>query len=265
MENRYAVMGKPISHSLSPMLHQLFAEQTGVKLEYSKILIDSWLFESRAHDFFAEGGSGLNITLPYKQRAFAMSSKVSARCMVAGAANTLWMKDGLLHADNTDGIGLVRDLRRFLDINEKRILVLGAGGAARGVIGPLLDESPLQLTVVNRTLQTALKLQSDFQHRVNVSSLDALHEVYDLIINATSTGMDGMSCIELPLDIIGRDTFCYDLAYKYCGETPFVAKARALGCNAVDGFGMLVEQAAEAFYIWHGIMPVTTRIIEKNR
>ena len=260
MVGRYAVMGNPVQHSLSPIIHQLFAKQTGCQLQYEKIQIDLDSFEQQAQHFFNTGGQGLNITLPCKQRAFAMSDEVTARCLQARAANTLWQKAGTLYADNTDGIGLLRDLRRHMDVSGKHILLLGAGGAARGILGPLLDALPAKLTIANRTLTTALELQDEFKSRPYVSKMDELTPDYDLIINATSASFGG-AFLELPEPVITHATLCYDLSYRTREATLFVANARRLGCDALDGLGMLIEQAAEAFFIWHGVMPITADIL----
>ena len=261
---RYAVMGYPVAHSLSPTIHQLFAEQTGRTLVYEKIQIDLPLFEQQVIEFFDQGGKGLNITLPCKLRAFEMSEQVSPRCSVAAAANTLWMQDGRLHADNTDGVGLLRDLSRYVALTGKNILLLGAGGAARGILGPLLEANPAQLTITNRTPETAIALQSQFP-QANICSFTALSEqleqcVYDVVINATSASLDGQNLV-LPAALMATLPFCYDLAYSKTEATAFVASARALGCTAADGLGMLVEQAAEAFFIWHGVMPDTAPVL----
>lgn len=261
---RYAVMGHPVAHSLSPTIHQLFAEQTGCKLVYEKIQIDLLLFEQQVIEFFHRGGKGLNITLPCKLRAFAMSEQETPRSSVAAAANMLWMQDGLLHADNTDGVGLLQDLSRYVALTAKNILLLGAGGAARGILGPLLAANPAQLTITNRTPETAIALQSHFP-QANTCSFTALQEqieqrVYDVVINATSASLDGQNLV-LPEALMAAQPFCYDLAYSRTGATPFVASARALGCKAADGLGMLVEQAAEAFFIWHGVMPDTAPVL----
>ena len=256
---RYAVMGNPIAHSLSPMIHQLFATQTGRKLSYEKIEIDLSRFEQQVHDFFNQGGKGLNITLPCKQRAFAMAEHQSARCQQAKAANTLWMKAGKLHADNTDGIGLCRDLARRVNLAGKTILLLGAGGAASGILGPLLASNLARLTIANRTFETAQALQQDFPQATCCPLADVASLSYDVIINATSASLNGQ-CIQLPEVLLSKQPLCYDLAYHKNGITPFVAWARTLGCVAIDGLGMLVEQAAEAFFIWHGVMPDTAPV-----
>ena len=261
---RYAVMGNPVAHSLSPRIHQLFARQTGIQLTYEKILVDIAGFEQQVENFFAKKGCGLNITLPFKQRAFAMSEKVSDRGVVAKAVNTLWMHEGRLHADNTDGVGLIKDLSRHVNVAGKAILLLGAGGAARGVLGPLLDAKPKRLTIVNRTAEKAHALQLDFlsANCCTVVDLAAHLETvsYDVVINATSASFQD-SALNLPISLLIKAPFCYDLAYHENEETAFVLWARRFGCEAYDGLGMLVEQAAEAFFIWHGVMPDTAPIL----
>lgn len=268
MLNRYAVMGQPIAHSLSPIIHQLFSQQTGRPLSYEKIEIDLSRFEQQVHDFFKQGGCGLNITLPCKQRAFAMSEQSSERCIKAGAANTLWMQAGKLHADNTDGVGLLRDLGRHIALENKAILLLGAGGAARGIIGPLLDAHPAKLIIANRSLEKANELQQIFP-QTQICRLDDLAEqpekqAYDLVINATSASLEGEG-LRLPDWIMATKPLCYDLAYRKDGLTPFVVWGRSQNCIALDGLGMLVEQAAEAFFIWHSLRPDTRTVLEHLR
>ncbi len=260
---QYAVMGNPIHHSLSPLIHQLFAKQTGLTLTYEKIQIDVLRFEQQVIEFFQHGGKGLNITLPCKQQAFAMSQQKTLRCQQAGAANTLWMHSGQLHADNTDGVGLLRDLSRYIHITGKKILILGAGGAARGVIGPLLAAHPEQLMIVNRTFKNAQALQDDFLNATCCRWEDLGYKCnYDIIINATSASLDGQ-CLVLPEQLMAAKPFCYDLAYSKRQPTAFVAFAYAHGCVAMDGLGMLIEQAAEAFFIWHNIMPNTAPVLDE--
>ena len=260
----YAVMGNPVAHSLSPVIHQLFAKQLGLEFVYEKILIDLPRFEEQVRMFFHEGGKGLNITLPCKLKAFAMSDKPSARCLKAGAANTLWMEAGRMYADNTDGVGLLRDLSRHINITGKAILLRGAGGAARGVLGPLLEANPARLTIVNRTEEKARALQLDFSN-VNYCALNELAQhverlSYDVVINATSSSLQGID-IQLPASLMALKPFCYDLAYREHQATHFVLYAKSFGCRAMDGLGMLVEQAAEAFFIWHGVMPDTAPVL----
>lgn len=260
MKLRYAVMGNPVAHSLSPVIHQLFAEQTGLELIYDKILLDEACFEQQITGFFAGGGAGLNITMPGKQRAYALADQVTGRCLQAKAANTLWRDASGIHADNTDGVGLIRDLQRHMDIAGKRILVLGAGGAARGIAGPLLAENPLQLVFANRTLERAQALCLDFPSVV-CTDLISLNEPFDLVVNATPASFQGESLL-LPSTIIHSKTICYDLAYRLDSATSFVQWAKSLQCMALDGLGMLVEQAAEAFFIWHGLMPDTIPVLQ---
>jgi shikimate dehydrogenase len=259
---RCAVVGNPVAHSLSPQIHQHFAAQAGLSLAYEKIQGDNQHFESQVWAFFNKGGRGLNITLPFKTRAFAMARVLTPRCALAKAANTLWMEAGLLHADNTDGIGLIRDLVRYIDLTNKKILLLGAGGAARGVLGPLLAASIKELTLVNRTMEKAHALANDFP-QIICCSLEELHKPFDAIINATSTGLTDDE-VTLPLALLQKNTLCYDLAYS-SGKTPFVHFALKQGCIAVDGLGMLVEQAAEAFAIWHGFTPETSEVLKYLR
>lgn len=259
MLKRFAVMGNPITHSLSPIIHQYFAHQMNIELTYEKIKGDEQQFEQQVSDFFIQDGKGLNVTLPFKQRAFAMAQKSTSRCQLAGAANTLWLQEKQLNADNTDGIGLIRDLTRYIELQGKNILILGAGGAARGIIHPLLASNPNIVTVANRTVEKLIELKSDFP-QLRCSDLDNLSGDFDLIINATSASLEGKT-ISVPVHVISQKPLCYDLAYKQKEPTPFVDYAKNWGCDAVDGMGMLVEQAAEAFFIWNGVMPETESVL----
>jgi shikimate dehydrogenase len=258
MLKRFAVIGKPIEHSLSPLIHQHFAKQTHLQLLYEKILGDD-LFTRQVLDFFNAKGCGLNITLPFKQKAFALATHKTKRCIAAGAANTLWMEHNQLHADNTDGVGLIRDLSRFMVLREKKILILGAGGAARGVIPPLLETTTNQITIANRSIEKAISLRLAFPD-IQIISLANLTGTFDVIINATSASLDEQSII-LPRELWASQPFCYDLAYLQKGPTSFVAEAKEKGCQAYDGLGMLIEQAAESFFIWHGIRPDTDSLV----
>lgn len=250
---RFAVIGKPIEHSLSPFIHQSFGKQLGIELTYEKIEGDEQGFEQQVGEFFSQNGKGLNVTQPFKQRAFAMAHQHTLRCRKAEAANTLWMQEGTLWADNTDGIGLIRALKPYLSVYHKTILIVGAGGASRGIIPPLLDNWPLQLVVANRSQDTLKRLIRDFPRVIGVE-LSQLSGAFDLLINATSSSLKGES-LDLPRDCFKTKPFCCDLAYNQTAPTPFVAYAKTLGCEAIDGLGMLVEQAAEAFCVWNGIMP----------
>lgn len=253
MTQQFAVIGLPIKHSLSPSIHQGFAKQTKLDLTYIKILGDEVNFEKQVCDFFNAGGKGLNVTLPFKQRAYAMAQERTSRCERAAAANTLWMKDGKLCADNTDGIGLVRDLSHYVAIKATKILLLGAGGAARGILGPLLDCEPHSLVLANRSTEKAERLRLDFPE-ITCCALTEISGSFDLVINATSANvMDDK--VLMPENIFLGQPFCYDLAYQLNQPTAFVTQARHFACKAVDGLGMLFEQAAESFYLWHGIRP----------
>jgi shikimate dehydrogenase len=192
-----------------------------------------------------------------------MAQQRSDRCKQAGAANTLWIQENQLHADNTDGIGFIRDLSRYLSVQKMRVLILGAGGVARGIIAPLLENHSAELFVANRTLERAEALQRAFP-QIRCIHLNEVAGRFDLVVNATSASMAG-EFVALPAECMSTKPFCYDLSYKQEGDTPFVHYARGLGCEAVDGLGMLVEQAAEAFFIWHGIMPDTKEVLALYR
>lgn len=263
MFQRFAVMGNPIDHSLSPIIHQYFAKQAGIQLTYAKIKADEQSFEQQLTDFFHQQGRGVNVTLPFKQRAFMMAQQVTERCRQAGAANTLWMNDNQLHADNTDGVGLIRDLRHYINLSGKRVAILGAGGAARGIIHPLLQNKPAELVIVNRTPAKGMELQQLFP-QILVRSSNDLSGVFDLIINATSASLAG-ELPSLPQECLDGKPFCYDLSYKKQEDTAFVHYAKEAGCEAADGLGMLVEQAAEAFLIWHGFKPETQAVLKQLR
>ena len=256
----YAVIGHPVSHSLSPRIHQAFGRQSGIALVYAAI--DSEDFEATLQAF---DGSGANITLPYKQRALAACSTLSNRARRAGAVNTLVRGDGGWHGDNTDGAGLVRDLtgRHGLDLRKRRTLLLGAGGGARGVAPALLDAGIGDLFIVNRTSERADALADALGepgrvHPRYLGDLKALGE-FDLVINATSATRDAQ-LPALPMSLAGRRTAAVDLSY---GEAaiPFLAWARAAHCHdVIDGLGMLVEQAADSFALWHGTRPDTDAV-----
>ncbi|KTD34743.1 shikimate 5-dehydrogenase [Legionella moravica] len=260
MLQRFAVIGNPIGHSLSPVIHQQFARQMKISLTYEQIKGEDFSLEQQVIEFFALGGKGLNVTLPYKQRAFELAKVRTPRCSLAGAANTLWMKDDILHSDNTDGIGLVCDLTRMFELQNTNILILGAGGATRGILYPLLEMNPNSITVANRTVEKAEELQKAFP-QIRVNHLDKVSGIFDLIINATSASLEGHGLV-LPEEVMRNSPLCYDLAYTQQGITPFVKYAKAMGCQAVDGLGMLVEQAAEAFYIWNGVRPSSEPVIK---
>lgn len=265
MGKHCAVFGTPISHSLSPRIHAAFAKQAGIDLDY--IAIEAGLddFPGKLQAFAAAGGTGANVTLPLKEAAFALCAASSDRARRAGAANTLLRAGDGWHADNTDGIGLVRDLtdRHALDLRARRTLLIGAGGAARGIAPALLDAGIGTLTIVNRTPERADALADALGepgrvHPRYLGDIAGLGE-FDLIVNATSAARGG-ELPALPRSLVGRRTAAVDLSY---GEAaiPFLAWARANGCHdAIDGLGMLVEQAAESFAIWHGVRPDTDAV-----
>ena len=264
---RFAVFGNPIAHSRSPEIHQAFAAQRGEQVDYRRILAPLEDFPGCVKDFLADGGIGANVTLPFKEQAWQLCDDLSERARQAGAVNTLALQDGRLFGDNTDGVGLVSDIRNNLGwpLRDQHILILGAGGAVRGVLGPLLAERPAQVRIANRTAEKARDLSLMFAGRgvpVFGGGFDKLAGAYDLIINAVSAGLDG-SMPELPQGIVGPKTRCYDMIY---GDTPFLRWAKQQGAAATtDGLGMLIEQAAESFALWHGWRPDTAPVIADLR
>ena len=269
--SQFAVFGHPIAHSLSPRIHHDFARQFGIALEYRTIDATPEAFSAAVRGFFADGGVGANVTLPHKGAAFALAEQRSAAAMRVGSANVLTrLADGRLAAHNTDGDGLVRDLaeRHRLDLRGHDSLLLGAGGAARGVAWSLLDAGIGTLTIVNRTPETADALADAIGDpaRVHTRYWNDLANLgsYDLIVNATSAGVLGGG-LHLPLSLVGARATCYDLAY---GEAAigFLAWAQAAGARyAYDGLGMLVETAADAFELWHGQRPDTEPVYQALR
>lgn len=265
MEN-FAVFGHPIAHSKSPFIHALFAEQTGIDHSYGRICAPLEGFPQSLNDFFAAGGKGANVTLPFKQQAWEFADELSERAALSGAVNTLKKRvDGSVVGDNTDGIGLLSDLERLEMIRPgDRILLVGAGGAARGVILPLLSLG-CSIVVVNRTVERAEQLAEIFQHSGGIqaaSFADLSGQAFDLIINATSSGVDG-KVPPLPETLITPQTRCYDMFYQQ-GLTPFLLWCQQYGAHQLaDGLGMLVGQAAHAFQLWHGVMPEITPVIAK--
>ncbi|KTD19751.1 shikimate 5-dehydrogenase [Legionella londiniensis] len=256
---RFAVIGNPIEHSLSPLIHQWFARQCRIELSYERILLEKGFFARQVQDFFATGGTGLNVTTPGKEEAYALCSIATSRAAVAKAVNTLWINEGKLMGDNTDGAGFLRDLKRHAVIRHPRILLLGAGGAARGIIAPLLSLQPEILMVANRDLEKALRLKQTFPE-IAASDWQTMEGRYNLVINATSASL-AAEALHLPENLLSQKPFCYDLNYDIQKPTPFVTYANKHGCRAEDGIGMLVEQAAEAFYIWHHKKPDTAAVL----
>ncbi len=265
--DRYAVFGNPIEHSKSPFIHTRFAEQTGQQLIYTAELVEAGDFNQAVARFAENDGKGLNITVPFKQDAWQLATQRSQRAQRAGAVNTLVINGtGDYFGDNTDGIGLVRDLvnNHRLQLEGKTILIIGAGGAVRGVIEPLLASKPAALTIANRTKEKALQLAKDFSDLGNIKAcgLDEFGtSSYDIIINGTSASLSG-ELPALPAALITENTFCYDMMYA-TEPTPFMHWARQQGAkHVVDGKGMLVEQAAESFRLWRGCEPETAPVIE---
>lgn len=269
--DKYAVFGNPIQQSKSPIIHQQFAHQTNQALQYQAINpSDNQLtFEQAIRAFIESGGRGANITMPFKEQAFAMATVLSERAKLAGAVNTLsFSADGQVIGDNTDGAGLVADLKANQAPINKRVLLIGAGGAARGVIKPLLDCEPTSLTIVNRTFEKAQALAKIFQSHGNIEAfaIDKLSNVepFDLIINSTSTSLSN----ELPPvtdRIFATECFAYDMVYK-AEQTTFLNWASQNGAvKTVDGLGMLVGQAAESFYVWRNVEPERNSVLSMLR
>lgn len=267
----YAVIGHPVSHSKSPRIHSLFAQQTGEPVEYTAIQAPLDDFAGTVRQFFERGGKGLNVTVPFKEQAWQLADQRTARAEKAGAANTLYYQNGRLVADNTDGCGIVRDLvsNHGVTLKGARILLLGAGGAVRGVIGPLLAEKPAELVIANRTVTKAEALVDLFADDAGDTRLSACgfgepDQPFDLIINGTSASLQG----DLPAlspAVIGSDTVVYDMMYSLKATT-FNQWALGQGAKRVfDGLGMLVEQAAESFRVWRGVCPETASVVEVLR
>ena len=264
--DQYAVVGHPVAHSLSPFIHSLFARQTEQSLTYRLMDVAPEKFNERVREFFATGGRGVNVTLPHKTRAMALADELTERARLAGAVNTLAARrDGSLLGDNTDGAGLVQDLAVNLrwPVRDRSILLIGAGGAARGVIAPLLALAPRRIVIANRTAERAVALAAVF---AGLGALEGCgfgeleEQRFELIINATSASLTG-ELPAVPAAAFGPDTLCYDMAYGR-GDTPFTRWARELGCrDAVPGWGMLVEQAAESFRLWRGVRPLTAPVL----
>jgi len=265
--DRYAVMGNPVSHSQSPLIHTEFARQTGQRLRYEAIQVDEGGFVQAVGNFQASGGKGLNITVPFKEEAWALVDRRSERATRAGAVNTIRF-GGDNYGDNTDGVGLVRDLtvNHHGRIAGQRVLLLGAGGAVRGALGPLLDESPASLVIANRTVDRATTLAAGFASLYpdippQSSSFAALAgQTFDRVINGTAASLKG-DALPLPGGILAADAWCYDMMYG-AEATPFMLWAQDQGAGlAVDGLGMLVEQAAESFLLWRGVRPETAPVL----
>ncbi|MDH5377938.1 MAG: shikimate dehydrogenase [Gammaproteobacteria bacterium] len=266
----YAVMGNPVSHSKSPLIHHLFAQQTSQAMSYTSLQVSIGGFVQAVDKFFAEGGSGLNITVPFKREAWSICAQLSLRAQNAGAVNTLGLTDaGEYWGDNTDGVGLVRDIQDNLGVSlrAKRILILGAGGAVRGVLEPMLMQEPERIVVANRTESKAMELADHFSRLGDVRGIGLadplLKQPFDIVINGTAASLSG----ELPevSTACVVDSFCYDMMYG-SKPTTFMRWAMDGGAQAVsDGLGMLVEQAAEAFFLWRKVRPTTANVITTVR
>ena len=268
--DRYAVIGNPIEHSKSPLIHRAFAEQTGERLEYGRILAEPGHFDQAVQEFLQHGGKGLNVTVPFKEDAWRLAHELSDRAQTAGAVNTLiLLPDGRLRGDNTDGIGLVNDLIRNhgCHLAGAEILVVGAGGATRGVLRPLLETNPKRLVIANRTAAKATTLAAECAALGSISGcgLDRLEgQKFDIIINGTAAGLAG-TVPDIPDTILRTGGWSYDMMY---GDTPtaFVRWGRSHGAGtALDGLGMLVEQAAESFFLWRGVRPDSRAVIDLLR
>ena len=265
MTDQYAVFGNPINHSKSPVIHRQFAEQTGQDLHYAKQLVAADEFVTTAQAFFVQGGKGLNITVPFKIEAFQFAQQLTPRAQRAGAVNTLAMQsDGTILGDNTDGIGMVHDMHNLgWELQGKRILVLGAGGAVRGIMQPVLAEHPAQVVIANRTISKAEELAAHFHDLgdVQARSFDQLaDESFDVVINGTSASLSG-DLPPLPANILNENACCYDLMYS-AEPTVFMHWAQQNGAAKIaDGLGMLIGQAAEAFYLWRHIRPEVVPVI----
>jgi shikimate dehydrogenase len=264
--DQYGVVGHPISHSWSPFIHGLFAKQTGQSLVYRLYDVAPGNFRAHVLEFFTRGGRGLNVTVPHKEAAAELANELTIRADRAGAVNTLMLNsEHHILGDNTDGHGLVTDLRKNLglEVTNERVLILGAGGATRGVIEPLLGLRPSELVIANRTPERAVNLASLF---VDLGAIrgcgfgDVGDQPFDIVINATAAGLSG-SVPDIAGNVIGSHTVCYDMSYSK-SATPFVTWAIEQGCaRAHKGWGMLVEQAAESFTLWRGVRPDTESVL----
>ena len=265
MTDKYAVIGNPIAHSKSPQIHAAFAKQTNQDISYEGVLAPLDGFAATALELITQDYKGSNVTVPFKFEAFALCDNLTERAQAAGAVNTLTFSANQIFGDNTDGIGLVNDVQHNLGagLQGTRILLLGAGGAAQGVFLHLLNTNPASITIANRTLDNAQKMMSESLSSVTASTFEDLkNQQFDIVINATSTGLSD-TALPIPNNIFAKNCLAYDM--MYARETLFMAQARANGAQVVDGLGMLVEQAAEAFYLWRGMRPETAPVIAMLR
>ncbi|WP_370470011.1 shikimate dehydrogenase [Snodgrassella alvi] len=260
----FAVFGNPIAHSRSPQIHQAFAAQEGRELIYERRLAPMNEFAATAKAFFATGGVGANVTVPFKHEAFTLADKLTSRAEAAKAVNTLFWHDNCLLGDNTDGIGLVRAIEELLSFSlfNQHILLLGAGGAARGVIQPLLQQHPASLTIANRTVHKVQSLAQE--HEVSWCEYHQIQPQYDVIINATSGSLYGQT-LPIPSAVLAKAKLAYDMMYA-AELTPYLLQAKTAGCPLLaDGLGMLVAQAAASYELWHGFRPDIRPVTEQMR
>lgn len=264
MTDKYAVIGNPIAHSKSPQIHQAFAKQTNQDISYEPILAPLNEFEVTVRRLIDDGYKGVNVTVPFKLQAFLLSDSLSPLAQSADAANTLILDRNNIQGHNTDGIGLINDITKNLGIalQGKRVLLLGAGGAAEGVFQPILEQKPETLVVANRTLDKAQKMVDKSPKKARASSFGGLQGQFDIIINATSAGLSD-TALPIPNTVFAKGCLAYEMMYGR--ETPFMKQARENGAHVADGLGMLVEQAAEAFYLWRGVRPKTAPVIAMLR
>lgn len=264
MADQYAVIGNPVSHSKSPWIHAEFAKQTGEPVEYGRFEASLDGFEDAVAAFRTQGGAGLNVTLPFKERAFALAQSTSPRAASAQAVNTLKFTASGIFGDNTDGAGLVRDIEanQGFALKGRRVLLAGAGGASQGVVLPLLDAGIASLVIANRTAERARALAARMPGTRGCGFDELGGERFDLVVNATSAGLSG-SAPGIPDGALDPSGLAYEMLYGR--DTPFLAQARALGMRACDGLGMLVEQAAESFFVWRGVRPATAGVLQALR
>ncbi|MBL4761972.1 MAG: shikimate dehydrogenase [Gammaproteobacteria bacterium] len=270
--DRYAVIGNPIAHSKSPQIHTQFAAESSQQLSYEALSAPLNSFELIVKRFHQAGGKGVNVTVPFKLNAYSCVDELSERAKRAGAVNTIaWDEQGISTGHNTDGIGLIRDLtvNHGINLAGKKILVLGAGGAVRGILSPLIEQQPAAIFIANRTVEKAQQLANDFSESSDFSEIaaggfDDIQEFYDLIINGTAAGLHN-EIPSIPSFALAKKGCCYDLMYSN-EATAFVRWGNYHGAaQALDGLGMLVEQAAESFYIWRGVRPKTASVIQALR
>lgn len=269
MKDLYAVIGNPIKHSKSPDIHARFAENTGEAVKYIAVLGEMDNFAKSVDSFRADGGKGMNVTVPFKQDAFDYADQFSSRAIRAGAVNTLiFQEDGQVLADNTDGVGIVTDIQSNHDVSIKglKVLILGAGGAVRGILEPLLNQQPASVVIANRTVSKAQQLAKDFSDLGHLTGcgFTEVEGDFDLIINGTSASLAG-ELPPVPNSVVSAKTVCYDMMYG-AQMTVFNRWAQDLGAiKTIDGLGMLVEQAAESFYLWRKVRPDTSSILDYMR